>query len=429
VSIVLRPLTDGRTYRRWAYLILGGALFVPYLLAGTVLLPIALIRVQATLGNITFVLFVFLCTALLVVLTSLIPAVRTVEGAAIRELLGGPLAEHGLGAVRSWPARSRATCWFVLHILLGGLVSTATLFVPPAAVIALTEPFVGGLNVGGLHLLAPHGWGRWAIPIGGLLSLLVLDYLVAGVGAGLARLAPAFLGPSQAERLAAVEEQAQALAQRNRLARELHDSVGHALSVVSIQAGAAGRVLETDPDFVRRALSAIEESARSAMTDLDHVLGLLREDAPTREADGDSARTPQPTLRELDQLVDSTRLAGISVRLEVTGELASVPRVVSREAYRIVQEGLTNVLRHAGKVSVALCVAVQPDLVELTMINPLGSPGPPERVGRGGRGLPGMRERVTVLHGQLTAGIDGNSWRINVILPLHAGHGARLDAS
>jgi len=416
VSIALRPMTGGITYRRWAYLILGGALFVPYVLAGAVLLPLALIRVQYLFGNAVHLLLILLCVAILMVLTSFIPAVRTVEGAAVRELLGGPITEHGVGSARSWAARWRWTAWFVLHILVGGLVSLVTLFVPPMAVVSFTEPFVSNQNLGGLRLPQGHGVWRWVIPIGGILALICVIYAVAAAGAILARLAPIFLGPSAADRLAAAEDRARTLAQRNRLARELHDSVGHALSVVSIQAGAAGRVLDTDPEFARRALSAIEESARSAMTDLDHVLGLLREDAE----DG-SSRTPRSSLDALDELVASTELTGISVDLRVTGDLAAVPQVVSREAYRIVQEGLTNVLRHAGKVQVTVCVDVQPELlVELTMVNPLGNPGPAgHRLGRGGRGLPGMRERVTVLHGQLTAGAVGNEWRVNVILPLH----------
>lgn len=423
MSIALRPITGGITYRRWAYLILGGALLVPYVLAGSVLLPLALIRAESLFGNAAYVLLIVVCIAILMVLTSFIPAVRTVEAAAVRELLGGPVVEQGTGSVRSWAARWRWTAWFVLHVLVGGLVSMITLFVPPAAVVSFTEPFSGAQTIGGVHLPPIHGFWRWGIPIGGLLALVCLLYGVALAGAILARLAPVFLGPSAADRLAAVEDRARALAQRNRLARELHDSVGHALSVVSIQAGAAGRVLDSDPDFVRRALSAIEESARSAMTDLDQVLGLLRDDA-----DETSDRAPQPTLDALDQLVTSTELTGVAVEVRITGELAGVPQVVSREAYRIVQEGLTNVLRHAGRVPVTLCVDVQPDLVELTMVNPLGNPGPAaHRVGRGGRGLPGMRERVTVLHGQLTAGVDGNDWRVNVILPLLAGHAARLD--
>ena len=89
------------------------------------------------------------------------------------------------------------------------------------------------------------------------------------------------------------------LAERNRLARELHDSVGHALSIVTVQAGAAGRVLGGDPEFARQALTAIETSARNGLRDLDHVLGLLRDDA--------ASRAPTPTLADLQRLVDSSR--------------------------------------------------------------------------------------------------------------------------
>ncbi len=429
MSIALRPITGGITYRRWAYLILGGALLVPYVLAGTVLLPLALIRVQYLFGNAAYVLLVLLCIAVLIVLTSFIPAVHTVQGAAVRELLGGPLAEQGMGSAGTWQARWRRTAWFVLHILVGGLVSVVTLFVPPTVVVSFTVPFVANQNVGGLHLPEVHGFWRWLIPIAGLVALICVIYAVAAAGAVLARLAPVFLGPSAEDRLAAAEDRARTLAQRNRLARELHDSVGHTLSVVSIQAGAAGRVLDTDPDFVRRALSAIEESARSAMTDLDHVLGLLREDANMdANADEASLRSPHSGLDALDELVASTELTGVSVEKRVTGDLGAVPQVVSSQAYRIVQEGLTNVLRHAGKVQVTLCVDVRPDLLELTMVNPLGDPGPAaHHAGRGGRGLAGMRERATVLHGQLTAHAVGNEWRVNVILPLRAGRGARLD--
>lgn len=113
--------------------------------------------------------------------------------------------------------------------------------------------------------------------------MAVLLALIVVAGALLSRAAPWFLGPSAAERIAAMESEAVKLAERNRLARELHDSVGHALSVVTLQAGAAGRVLDSDPAFAREALGAIEESARAALEDLDHVLGLLRDD-PSRPA-------------------------------------------------------------------------------------------------------------------------------------------------
>ena len=207
---------------------------------------------------------------------------------------------------------------------------------------------------------------------------------------------------------AAVERHAVRLAERNRLARELHDSVGHALSIVTVQAGAAGHVLDRDPAFARRALAEIETSARNGLRDLDHVLALLRDDAP--------ARAPSPTLADLQRLVDRTRSAGVDVSAELTGSIDAIPQAVSREAYRIVQESLTNAARHAGRVPVSLSLSVGADHLELELTNPLAGAAAEGR--GGGRGLHGIRERVTSLHGQMTAGPDAGSWRVAVRLPL-----------
>jgi signal transduction histidine kinase len=214
-----------------------------------------------------------------------------------------------------------------------------------------------------------------------------------------------------AAELAEAHAAERALAERNRLARELHDSVGHALTVTTLQAGAAARVLDTDPAFAAKALDAIAEAGRAALADLDHVLGLLREGP----AGGAEDRAPQPDLGGLAALVDGARSAGVPVELRCEGVTEAVPRAVSREAYRIVQEGLTNALRHAGPVPVAVRVAVRADAVELELTNPLGR-GPSRR--GGGRGLAGMRERVGVLRGELTAGTDGDLWRVAARLPL-----------
>jgi signal transduction histidine kinase len=200
--------------------------------------------------------------------------------------------------------------------------------VPPVAGTLAAAPFRSAtvIELGAFTWRLPRGpVAAWLVPLA-LALLVALVLAVAGLGALLARWAPAFLGPSPAERLALLERQAGQLAERNRLARELHDSVGHALAVATLQAGAARKLLDSDPAFARDALASVEDASRAALDDLDHVSA-----------------------------------------------------VVSREAYRIVQEGLTNALRHAG--------------------------------------------RVAILGGQMTAGADGASWRVAVTLPLRPGPG------
>ncbi|MFL6075061.1 MAG: sensor histidine kinase [Mycobacteriales bacterium] len=398
-------------WRRWAYLILGGALLTPYFFLATAVGSLFSPGRGVAAGSVVVMVG---CVVVVGAGTgALIPAIRVLEVTAAGELLRGPATDLPVGPARSWNSRWRAGGWFLAHVVAGGVVSALTLSVPPVAVVMLLTPLRGGALYPAYHGRV-HGW---AVPLTAALAavlLLALVGMVALAGAALTRLAPALLGPSPAEHLAALERRNAELAERNRLARELHDSVGHALSVVTLQAGAAGKVLDQDPEFARRALDAIADAARGALEDLDHVLGVLREDRA-------GARAPQPTLGDLDRLLEQTRLAGVEVAAEVVGELGQVPPAVSREAYRIVQEGLTNALRHAGRVPVTLRLAVGAEHLELEMTNPLGTAVP--ATSRGGRGLPGIRERVTVLRGQLTAAAaaDGREWRVAVSLPLRAG--------
>jgi signal transduction histidine kinase len=398
------------TWRRWAYLVLGGALLVPFGVLGS-----ALAAAVPGLGNAAIV-GVMVATALVgIPAAGLVPVVRVLEVTATRELVGGPAADLPPPAPGPpWPVRLRAAAWFTGHVLGGAVVSVASI-AAPAAAGALVADATGG-RPGAVRVVA--------VALAVVAAVAVLHPVTAGLGAVIARAAPAVLGPSPAERLAALERRAEHLAERNRLARELHDSVGHALSIVSVQAGAAERVLDSDPELARTALAAIAESARAAAADLDHVLGLLRDDEAGGGADGEAAdrrRAPAPTLEALDDLLRRTRSAGVDLDARVTGPLGGVPRPVSAEAYRIVQESVTNAVRHAGdRVRVTVRLDARPDAVAIEVANPL-----PPGTGRAepGRGLRGIRERVTILRGTLDAGPRDGEWRVAATLPVSASGG------
>ncbi|MFF4775908.1 sensor histidine kinase [Microtetraspora fusca] len=402
VHAVAAALRSAVTYRRWACLVLGGALLMPYMMAGEVVAAVwyrspgvgdPLLSVQP---------LIFLAVLPVVAVSGLFLPVRAFEIVAARALLGVSLEAPPPHARRTWPERLRTTAWFTAHLAIGGVASGLALALVPFAIWAAALPLVHGpIPVGAL--VVETGAAAWWGPPLAVLTLVVLFGALVGAGALLAELAPALLGPSPEDRLAAAEAHARRLAARNRLARELHDSVGHALSVVTVQAAAAGRVLDRDPETARAALGAIEESARSALAELDHVIGVLREGASRRE--------PEPTLRDLDRLLDSSG-ARIVRRI---GDLSGVPPVVSREAYRIVQEALTNALRYgAGPVEVTL--DVRDGSLELDLRNATES----RRAGlrRTGRGVAGMRERADLLGGEFTAGPAEGGWRVVARLPL-----------
>ncbi|MBG0831773.1 hypothetical protein HS041_29075 [Planomonospora sp. ID67723] len=356
---------------------------------------------------------VFTAMLPVIALTGLFLPVRGLELTAARGLLGVEVGPVPPGGKRTWAERRRTSAWFTLHLGIGAVVAGATLALIPFVLWLCLLPLFGD-PAGMLGVTFEAGWTSAWGPPAGVVTLVLLIHVVAGAGALLERFAPALLGPSPADRLAALQERARRLAARNRLARELHDSVGHALSVVTVQAGAAGRVLGSDPEMARAALTAIEETTRAALEDLDHVLGVLREEtdregAGDKDGDEDGGRGPVRTLADLPELIRATGAAA-----EVTGDLGGLPALVSREAYRILQEALTNAIRHGAR-PVRLVAAVGDDGLSLDVRNPIGErPGP-----GGGRGLAGMRERVALLGGRIEARAAGGEWLVTVRLPLH----------
>lgn len=210
--------------------------------------------------------------------------------------------------------------------------------------------------------------------------------------------------------------------ERARIARELHDIVSHNVSVMIVQAGAAREVLATLPDEAGAALAAVERAGRDTMTELRHLLGLL---APA--ADGqDPSLAPQPTLARLSPLMDRIAFAGLPVEVRVSGEPRPLPAGVDVTAYRIVQEALTNGLKHGagGKAEVTIRYAEHALRVEVLTSGPsvlTGDPPPPVTGDGAGRGLAGLRERVAVYGGDLDARRRlGGGYRVRARLPLDA---------
>ncbi|MCK1796504.1 histidine kinase [Streptomyces sp. XM4193] len=403
----VRPGLGGvrATGRSWAHLLLGGAVFMPPFLLASVVVGTAL-RADLTDPRTQFAAYA-LALPVVAAIGSLAP-VRPLSAAAAQALLEVPADRLSSASGQSAAARRRSAGWLVLHTATGALVGALSLTVPPAVVVMLLLPFVGDAGRDWPWTKVFEAAPPVLAPLAGMLLGVALPILAILAGKLLRGVAPVLLGPTPADRLLEAERRAERLAESNRIARELHDSVGHALSAVTLQASAARRVLDRDPEFVRRALAAVEETGRRAVEELDSVLGVLREGADGRRS---------PGLEALGSLLESTAAAGVELTVRGDPHPAGLTAEVSREAYRIVQEGLNNVLRHAGPAPTTLELHADSEELTITMDNEL--PGP-ARGGRptGGRGLTGVAERARLLGGSAESAPYGDGWRLTARLPL-----------
>ncbi|MCM2420594.1 histidine kinase [Streptomyces sp. RKAG293] len=431
---MLRPVLHVGTYVGWVYAFTGALLgLLPVLPAAAA----AAIVPSGTFRTVAFSV-VYL---LLFVLLGYPEAARTASVHGANRLLGTaiPVPMHGTRfRVSRW---LRTSAWLGAHAFTGAvlMVATALLLVP-----ALTFPLVwrdGGdrVDLPGASVRVGGGWaGAWSVPVA-LAALALTVYLSAAAVALLRGSAPFLLAHGAAERLTSLEEQRDRLARSNQLAQELHDSIGHTLTASTIQAAVAAELMETDPVAARRALAGIEDTSRAALEDLDHVLGVLRAE-PT-------AADPHRTLDDLRELTENVRAAGTALDIEVDGDLADVPADISREGYRIVQEGLTNAMRHGAPGRITLRLRIVGRWLRLDLANPIAvatpsrelhepageatAPSPPPRgrdgitnastAPRGRRGLAGIAERARLLRGELTVGPEDGQWRLLARLPLRDG--------
>lgn len=216
-----------------------------------------------------------------------------------------------------------------------------------------------------------------------------------------------------AERLAAEQRaavEAAAEAERRRIARELHDVVAHSVSVMVVQAGAARKVLQEKPDAAQESLINVETTGHEAMAELRRLLGVLGENG------SDAPLAPQPSVQDLDALVERVRDAGLPVELSVEGLPSPLPPGIDVAAYRIVQEALTNALKYAGGAQTSVHIAYAPEAVDIEVIDSGILETPMSGIGRG---LAGMRERVALFGGTIQAGRrPAGGYAVKAHLPL-----------
>jgi signal transduction histidine kinase len=220
----------------------------------------------------------------------------------------------------------------------------------------------------------------------------------------------------RAERTREEEARRRVAEERLRIARDLHDVVAHHIALVNVQAGVAAHVMDKRPDQAKEALAHVREASRSALNELRATVGLLRQ-----SGDPEAPTEPAPGLERLDELAGTFRSAGLPVEVARADQGTTLPAAVDLAAYRVIQEALTNVQKHAGgeaKAEVSV-VRVGPN-IEITILdNGNGEDDEPEA--GGGHGLIGMRERVTALRGTLTTGPRyGGGFRVHAILPVKA---------
>jgi len=216
------------------------------------------------------------------------------------------------------------------------------------------------------------------------------------------------LGLAERERDVAAREAV--VEERARIARELHDAIAHNVSLMVVQAGAERRVLDRGANSTKEVLQTIEQVGRGALTEMRRLVGMLR-------SDEDDALTPQPSLAGLPRLVAQVCEAGLPVELTVEGDQRELPLGIELSAYRIVQEALTNTLKHAGDAHASVRVSYSSDQLELEIVD--DGAGAPAPLAGGGHGLAGMRERVALYGGRLDAGRRAErGFTVRVVLPI-----------
>jgi len=360
-------------------------------------------------------------------------------GIAVIEVVGAALAgshqdtrlDFGVGGALLLGVGAGALAWRMRHPVAVLVVAYASTL----AYVALGYPqgpvYFSLIVAFCTALLVGHRVAAWAIITSGWFTFLWLPPLLGtgdapswagalGLAAWLLVLATTteivrIRRERTIERRRAFEEEARLRTrdEQLRIARELHDVVAHNLSLINVQAGTALHLIDERPELAETALTAIKSASKDALAELRSLVDVLRagpEHAPLR---------PTPTLSDVDELVERSRAAGLAVELRVHGTRRPLPRPVETAAYRVAQEALTNVARHAGTSHAVVALAYAPDALVVQVDD--DGPGALHGGSPAGKGIVGMRERVHALGGELEVGSDGGrGFRVRARIPLGA---------
>jgi signal transduction histidine kinase len=265
---------------------------------------------------------------------------------------------------------------------------------------------VGWLLAADLESFNPAGWVLFRIG-----TAVMAATLGESVRGRRVLAAEAVARAERAEQTKEQEARRRVDAERLRIAREVHDTVAHAIAVINVQAGVTAHVLDKRPQQARETLVTIEQTSARALGELRATLGMLR--------DADDRRAPTPGLGQVEELVGMAREAGLDVKLEVASPPRALPSAVDQAAYRILQESITNVIRHAGPARVTVSVTFRPRELELRVADDGRGLRDAGHGAEGGQGIIGMRERAALLGGELTAGPrPGGGFQVLACLPL-----------
>ncbi|HEU0087603.1 MAG TPA: histidine kinase [Pseudonocardiaceae bacterium] len=344
------------------------------------------------------------------------PAAAALDGVAVVLLLAGPVAllARRRHAVLVLAAVLTVT---VAYYALGYPYGPAFLSAVVALAVTMRRHRLAawaGAALGYLALLLaqalPGGAPApgWVLATGVAAWLLVVLLASEGLRARAERAAEAARSRAEQDRRRASEERLQ-------IARELHDVLAHNISLINVQASVALHLLDQQPDAARGALTTIKQASKDVLTQMRAVLGVLR------AGDEAAPRVPAPSLARLEELLASSREAGLDLHTELRGDPIPLPASVDAAAYRVLQESLTNAARHGSPARATALITYRPGALIVQVDNPAPD-APPSGSGRTGNGIMGMRERVTALGGEFSAGPRPGSqeFRVRASFPLEA---------